>query len=354
MGNVSAHRMKKGKLEPVTFADNQYGTTINIKAGKFGRVFGGNDISGQIYNGTHIQIEGGTIDEVYGAGNGEYIYQYSTEVTQVTESFDAENRQTYYKVPANEYGANATDFQKLETINAYRPNITKSFIEIGGGMLNGQRQIATITKAIYGGGNCATIKAQKAVSGDFILSIGDYCSIENLYFGSNGENLIKPEYIKSIFDYNKIGKLAQTDANGKNLLDEHMEAVKMLGLPKDFQFNRNYSNCSIGSFFIGGNRGSTSTEGNIDINIPRSLKIKEKVVGGSNQGDIFVSAESIGREGEDDLVSNGGILWSGAKSKPNIMLYVNSDATEDDAMQVYSGCFMSGKIEGEIHINITD
>lgn len=358
MGTVRAHKMVNGKYEPVIFADNQYGTTINIKAGKFGRVFGGNDISGRIYNGTHIQIEGGEIEEVYGAGNGEYIYQYSTDVENVTESFDVATKQNYYKVPANpELGANATDFQKIATINEHRPSIIKSFIEIGGGMLNGSRQIAKITKAVYGGGNCATINAYKAVSGDLILSIGDYCQIENLFFGSNGENHIKASYIKNLFDFNKIGSLAQTDENGRTLLDYHMDAVMMQGLPKDFQFNRSYANCTIGSFFLGGNRGSITTQGDINIDFPRSLKITDKIVGGSNRSDILIAAQEIGRDGEDDLISNGGILWTGVSSKPNITLGVRSfvDANgEEIVAQVYPGCYMSGKVEGVIHVNIDE
>ena len=358
MGNVRAHRNVNGQLEPVIFAENQYGTTINIKAGKFGRVFGGNDICGRIYNGTRIQVEGGTIDEVYGAGNGEYIYQYSTDVDKVTESYDTEKKQFYYKVPANpEYGANANDFQKLATINEYRPSIIKSFIEIGGGMLNGKRQTAHIAHAVYGGGNCATINAHKAVSGDFLLSIGDYCTIENLYLGSNGEQHIKPEYIKNIFDYNNIKSLAQTDENGRSLLDQHMDAVLMQGLPRDFQFNRSYTNCTIGSFFLGGNRASVTTQGDIDITFPRTLKVTEKIVGGSNRSGLLVSAESIGREGDEDLVSNGGILWTGVSTKPKINLtvnnYTNSDG-EEILAQVYPGCYKSGKVDGEIKINIED
>ena len=359
MGNVRAHRNRNGVFEPVSFAFDQYGTTINIKAGRFGRVFGGNDISGRIYNGTRIQISGGTIDEVYGAGNGEYIYQYSTDVDKITEAFDVEKKQSYIKVPANpKYGAKATDFQKLETINSYRPSIVKSFIAIGGGMLTGKRQIATITNAVYGGGNCATIGSLDGVSGDFILSIEDYCSIENLYLGANGENHIKPEYLKKLFYYNKIGSLAQTDANGRTLLDQHMDAVMMHGLPKDFQFHRNYTNCKIGSFFLGGNRGSITAHGDLNITFPRSLQFSNKIVGGSNQSDILISAESIGREGEDDLVSNGGILWSGVNSKPKINLDVRSmfiDANgEEVSAQIYPGCYKSGKVEGEIQVNISE
>ena len=132
----------------------------------------------------------------------------------------------------------------------------------------------------------------------------------------------------------------------------------MHGLPKDFQFHRNYTNCKIGSFFLGGNRGSITAHGDLNITFPRSLQFSNKIVGGSNQSDILISAESIGREGEDDLVSNGGILWSGVNSKPKINLDVRSmfvDANgEEVSAQIYPGCYKSGKVEGEIQVNISE
>lgn len=376
MGNVSASKLIDGKLVPVTFADNQYGTTVNVKAGRYGRIFGGNDVSGTIVNGTRIQIEGGTVDEVYGAGNGEYVYQYSPSVTEITECYSEADKFYYYQIPASaEFGgANASDFQKMEAIAAYRPNISKSFIEIAGGVVEGTRQMAYITKAIYGGGNCATVEKHGNESGKIRLDIGDYCVINNLYLGSNGEPHINKNYVSNILKYNNMGALSNTDSNNRTLLDHHMDAVTMHGLPLDFQFHRNYSNCYIGSFYMGGNRGSLSTHGSLDLSFPRSLKIFDKIVGGSDRADIVFS----GNGDEADLNHLGGILWDGIGQQPVINLSVNSqfinadfnfdeqykgqnylvakgtDLDEDTSARVYPGCYQSGKIEGEVNVEINE
>lgn len=356
MGNVQACKVENGRLVPIVFANNQYGTTVNIKAGKYGKVFGGNDVSGHIHNGTRIQIEGGTIDDVFGAGNGEYIYQYSADVKEITECYNEEQKEYYFKVPATaEFGgANANDFQKIQAIATYRPNIVKSFIEIAGGMNNGKREMATVTHAIYGGGNCATINGNENRSGEIKLHIGDYCTIENLYLGSNGEPHINPQYISKLLSYNNMGSLAQVDSNGRTLLDHHMDAVIMHGLPEDFQFHRNYDKCYIGSFFMGGNRGSLSTHGELSLSFPRTLKIRDKIVGGSNRADIVIK----GNGDEEDLIHLGGILWDGIGKQPKIDLEVNclfvDENGEETAAQVYPGCYQSGKIEGEVNVSIND
>lgn len=357
MGNVQAHKIENGKLTNVIFAKNQYGTTVNVKAGTFGRIFGGNDVSGRIYNGTRIQIEGGEIEDVFGAGNGEYIYQYSPEVTEVTERYDEEAGLFYYQIPASEEfgGANANDFQKMQAISKYRPNIVKSFIEIAGGMNNNTREMVNIKHAVYGGGNCATLEGNSnRKNGEITLHIGDYCSIENLYLGSNGAPHIRNQYISNILKYNNMGALSQTDENGRTLLDYHMDAVIMHGLPEDFQFHRSYDKCTIGSFFMGGNRGSLSTHGELSLTFPRSLKIRDKIVGGSNRGDIII--KGIGDE--EDLIHLGGILWDGVGVQPKIDLEVNcmfvDENGEETSAQVYPGCYQSGKIEGEVNVTIND
>lgn len=356
MGNVKACKIENGELVPVVFASNQYGTYINVKAGKFGKVFGGNDVSGNIFNGTRIQIEGGTIEDVFGAGNGEYIYQYSTDVDKITECYNEKAGEYYYKIPASDEfgGKDATPFQKMQAIASFRPNIVKSFIEIAGGMQNGERQMAYVTHGIFGGGNCATINKNENRSGEIRLQIGDYCEIENLFMGSNGEPHQKTAYIKKILDYNNMGNLAQTDEYGRTLLDHHMDAVIMHGLPQDFQFHRHYDKCYIGSFFLGGNRGSLMTHGDLSIAFPRTLKIRDKIVGGSNRADIIVK----NKDDEEDIVHNGGILWDGIGNPPEIILDVNcmflDENGEETSSQIYSGCYQSGKIEGEVKLIIND
>lgn len=356
MGNVQARKIENGKSVNVTFANNQYGTVVNVRAGKYGRIFGGNDVSGKIYNGTHIQLEGGEVEDVYGAGNGEYIYQYSQSVSEITECYDENAHKFFYQIPASKEfgGAGANDFQKLKAIENYRPNIAKSFIEIAGGIQNGTRKMVKVNHAIYGGGNCATVTGRGRDNGQITLHIGDYCTIENLYLGSNGAPHIDEQYISDIIKYNNMGSLAQTDENGRTLLDHHMDAVIMHGLPQDFQFHRNYEKCYIGSFFMGGNRGSLSTHGNLSLEFPRSLKIRDKIVGGSNRADVIL--EGVGDN--EDLIHLGGILWDGKGTQPKIDLIVNCKFEDENGIetsaQVYPGCYQSGKVEGEVNVTIND
>lgn len=353
MGNVHTRKIEDGKPVNVVLANNQYGTIIKVRAGKYGRIFGGNDVSGRIYNGTHVLLEGGEINEVFGAGNGEYIYQYSPDVNEITECYDPDAKMYYYKIPASpDYeGAYANDFQKMQAITAARPNIIKTLVEISGGMRDGKRQIVKVNDAIYGGGNCATVYSNKQ-HGRITLQIGDYCSIENLYLGSNGAPHIRPDYLSHLLKYNNMGSLSQTDSDGRTLLDYHMDAVIMYGLPEHFTFRRNYENCHIGSFFMGGNRGSLCTHGELSLVFPPTLKIRDKIVGGSNQADILIK----GSDDQADIIHLGGILWDGIGTKPKIMLEVNSmfenENGEETVAQVYPGCYQSGKIEGEVNVSI--
>ncbi len=381
MGTVQACRLtynadgsRIDKIEPVEFADNQYGVTVNISNGSFGRVFGGNDITGTINNGTHLEISGGQCDEIYGAGNGEYIYKVDPNVNKVTEMWDNEGRRWYYLVPAIDTlgGSNPSPIEKVRVINRYRPNIAKSFIEIAGGIRRDlSRRMTYVFDAIYCGGNCSTILSPNGGQGKVRLEIGGQIVANNIFLGSNGANLIKDDYTKYICQYNNLSSEPNdTDKEGKTLLDRYMEAVTMYAFPEDFQFRRNYTECYIGDFYLGGNRGSICTHGDISITFPSSLTVFGKIVGGSNRGDIICPELTGGQ----NIAHQGGILWDGIGTKPNIMLNVFSiyrpnimDKTADrlnnylrptdeasTIVPVYSGCFQSGIVEGSIDADITD
>lgn len=381
MGTVQASRMtytpdgsRIEKIEPVTFASTQYGVTVNISNGNFGRVFGGNDITGTINNGTHIEISGGACDEIYGAGNGEYIYKVDSTVNKVTEMWDKENLQWYYLVPTIDSlgGDKPSDIEKIRVINRYRPNIAKSFIEIAGGMRRDMsRRMTYVFDAIYCGGNCSTILGPDGGQGKVRLDIGGQIVANKVFLGSNGVNLIKDEYAKKISQYNNLsGNPYATDRDGKTLLDRYMEAVTMYAFPEDFQFRRNYTDCFIGDFFLGGNRGSIRTHGDINITFPSSLTIFGKIVGGSNRGDITCPEITGGQ----NITHQGGIIWDGEGSQPNILLKINClykpqimskdadnkyyhltpDVQGSSIVPVYSGCFESGIVEGSIDAEITD
>lgn len=376
MGNIRPSKIvydektQRGDTIPVTFGENQYGSKILVQAGNYGRVFGGNDVSGSVLNGTHIMISGGQVDEVYGAGNGYYTYKWDPTVTRVTEEWDTNLQDYIYRIPSIEYlgGKNATDIQKILTINEYRPNVTKSFVEVNGTPEN----VAVVTNGVFSGGNCSTVVGPNYSSGFIKMDLGDYMIVNNVYLGSNGEDYIG-DYAKHLMSYNGITNYEQTSDNvgGATLLDALMAPIAIYGLPKDFHFRNQYNYGYIGSFYLGGRRGSLIADGPLDISFPRTLKIYDKIVGGPDRAEIsFVDPSG------HKLTYPGGVLWNRKGDRPVINIDVNCDfinatfdATEanrynlnylkisdedvaNPAVRVYGGCFESGQVEGSINIEM--
>ncbi len=376
IGNVEAHNMwvnadNTYHKEPVTLSGNEYGTTIHITEGTYGRVFGGNDISGKVYSGTRIQIDGGKINEVYGAGNGEYVYKCTDSVDKTDAIFDAELQQFVCLVPT--FNKHLTDFEKISAIEEARPNTAKTYLEIAGGIddKTGKRKVAYISGAIYAGGNCAKVIQGTNNEGKIYVDLGDYSVINKVYLGSNGQKHIEHDYISNILKYNEIVDLKQTNEKGQNILDKHMDAVIMHGLPQNFRLHNNYDHCYIGSFFLGGARGSIAAHGNLRIQFPKTLNIFDKVVGGSDQAKVTY------QNGSETIVHEGGFLWDGIGKKPQILMDVDcqfhhmvmdmnekyasqnylrkiSDDEVDALSCIYAGCYGSGKIDGEVNINLSE
>lgn len=376
MGNIRPSRItfdektQRGDTIPVTFGENQYGSRIVVMAGTYGRIFGGNDVSGTVLNGTHITVSGGQVDEVYGAGNGFYTYKWDPTVTRVTEDWDSELHDYIYRVPAVETfgGKTPNDIQKVLSINEYRPNVTKSFVEVNGTPDN----IAVVTKGVFSGGNCSTVVGPNYTSGYIKMDLGDYVIINNVYLGSNGEEYVG-DYIDHLLSYNGITDYDQNDFTHGNisLLDAIMAPVAIYGLPKDFHFRSQYNYGYIGSFYLGGRRGSLIADGPLDISFPRSLKIYDKIVGGPDRAEVQF-ADPMGHR----LSYSGGVRWNRKGQRPAISFDVNcdfinatfdptdcnrynpnylkfSDETVDNpAVHVYSGCYESGQVEGSVNIEM--
>lgn len=354
-----------------------YGTIVKIQEGNIGRVFGGNDMTGYIENGTHLQIEGGIIQQVYGSGNGEYIYKYDKDAEKPFPSFDSEKNRFVCHIPiSDEFGGeNATPIQKVQAINHARPNIDRVMIEIGGlADENGRRRTVYISDAVYAGGNCATVVGKEEKMGDIQLQINDYSVINNVYLGSNGKSHIEREYLIDLLQANDVSvdDAQIRDEKGNSVLHYHMEGVAMHGLPNQFHFMRQYDRCYIGSFFVGGANSSISTHGSIDITFPHTLNIFNKIVGGSDRARVSIPVKS-GVEFYD-----GGILWDGIGERPTINLDVQcrflnremvmepryrdsfylrrlteAEGIFNSGARVYGGCFLSGKVEGEVNVELS-
>ena len=375
MGNIKPSIISKnattGRQDTtlVTYASNQYSSVIMITAGDYGRVFGGNDVSGNAYNGTRIMMQVGRIGAVYGAGNGNYLYKWDPSVKTITETWDESLKSYVYLTPTDPRHPNAAknEFDRMYALNAIRPHVQKSLIEIGGGL----NTTAYVSQAIFSGGNCATVLNEKDEMGDIVVDLGDNAVVNELYMGANGGQYTEQEYVNKILTLNGINDLAQKDADGHTMLDIYMRAVAMYGLPKYFHFRNNYDNCYIGSFYLGGRRGSLLAHGNLDVSFPRQLRFFEKIVGGPSSA-AFTLTDLLGQ----DVRYDGGILWDKKGLAPMINLDVQSQFFEavmdmsDESLagsnylrygqfgrhaidaNIYSGCYESGKVEGSVNIQV--
>ncbi len=197
-----------------------------------GSVYGGNDVSGYVNIvldskgyfkenqglGTNIKINGGHIyGNVYGAGNGNYLYANdrngNTKVT-VNEYYplnpddpNSEKVDLVYTVPMRETMPSikaASDAAKIVNINSWRPLTNKVKIDITGNtgkvgkdnQVNSQEGMVVIDGDVYGGGNSATVQkvydynddSHKKV-GDIQINIGSHVNIRSVFMGSNGDEL---------------------------------------------------------------------------------------------------------------------------------------------------------------------
>ena len=382
-----------------------------------GNVYGGNDVSGAINivldsngyfkdnggTGTNVNIYGGHIyGDVYGAGNGNYLYaldKKGNKKVTVNEYYpvnpndsESETIPLVYTVPMREtmpsYMA-ASDAAKIVNINSWRPITNKVNIDIKG---NSTSDIITIDGDVYGGGNSASVQKSDNQVGAIKINIGNNVNIRSVFMGCNGEALFAKSEDNDFM--NKFQKLNGDVENGKelNLADTidwindpsnkgistiylstenaqrplvypHLLDLYFQSVETDIQGQLTWNgtesgdgltNCTIGTFCCGGNRGNMSvypnSEGNvIDYTFPAGLVITNKIVGGCNNANYNYK----------DLVTHeGGYLLGNTHSEyPFIKLTIKNQfkPKEDNNAyiggNVYGGCYQAGTVRGDIVID---
>ena len=300
-----------------------------------GNVYGGNDVSGYVNivldskgyfkenqgSGTNIKINGGHIyGNVYGAGNGNYLYANdrngNTKVT-VNEHYplnpddpNSEKVDLVYTVPMRETMPSikaASDAAKIVNINSWRPLTNRVNIDITGNtgkvgkdnQVNSQEGMVVIDGDVYGGGNSATVQkvyddSHKKV-GDININIGSHVNIRSVFMGSNGDELFtataENDFMNmfqrlngSVEDYTKELNLADSidwvnDPSNKvistlylptknedrpkvypHLIDLYFHPVET-DIQGTLTWNgsttgEGLTDCTIGTFCCGGNRGN--------------------------------------------------------------------------------------------------
>ena len=359
--------------------------------------------------GTHINIYGGKIDgDVYGAGNGDYLYALdrkgNTQVT-VNEHYplnpNDDNSETVplvFTVPMREYMPShqgASDALKIVNINSWRPMTNKVNINIEG---NGESDAVLIKGDVYCGGNSATVlkvkkeaeTASVKTEGSVNLTIGSNVNIRSVFMGCNGDALFQKsdnnnfmnKFMKLNGDYEDASKelnLADTidwenDPSNNDidilylptkkeeralvyphLIDLYFQPVEM-NIQGELTWGKNLKNCTIGSFFCGGNRGNMNiypdAEGKVvDYTFPAELTITEKIVGGCNNANYEDETLGVTHEG-------GYLLGVTHSTEPFIKLTIKNKFMPkevDGAYQggcVYGGCFDTGTVRGDVTIDL--
>lgn len=390
-----------------------------------GNVYGGNDVSGYVNvsvkdgdftdnngSGTHINIYGGKIyGNVYGAGNGNYLYALDKNQNQkvtVNEYYpmnpedpNSETVPLVYTVPMREFMPSykgASDAAKIVNINSWRPLTNKVNIEIKGSSTSEKVNIAG---DVYGGGNSATVqkvksKDSKAVEkvGNIHINIGSHVNIGRVFMGCNGDELFaKSEDNDFMNKFQKLNGNVEDYTQELNLADTidwffnpSNKAIGTLYLPTKLedrptvyphlidlyfqpvetdiqgellwngnQTGKGLEDCTIKTFYCGGNRGNMNIYPDkngkvVDYTFPEGLTITDKIVGGCNNANYNYKG----------LVSHeGGYLLGRAYStEPFIKLTIKNKfqpEEKNDAYvggNVFGGCYKTGTVRGDVTIDL--
>ena len=139
-----------------------------------------------------------------------------------------------------------------------------------------------------------------------------------------------------------------------HLLDLYFQPVEM-NIQGTLQWAENLTNCTIGSFYCGGNRGNMNIYPDkkgkvVDYEFPEGLTITSKIVGGCNNANYDYKGE-VTHEG-------GYLLGTAHSTEPFIKLTIKNKfepAVVEDAYQggcVYGGCYKTGTVRGDVTIDL--
>lgn len=369
-----------GLMGDVGFADSKSDdngiATITIGGNKnsdiyiHGNIYGGNDVSGYIYNKATLNLFGGTImGNVYGAGNGNYFYALGTNgETKVTPNEGKNEKDLVYSVPARifapEKSSTISPAEKIVNINTWAP-LTQA-VEMN--LKGAEGKLLTIQGDVYGGGNSATVGKINGSSPEVKVNIGSHVKINGLYLGCDG-NAMFEKTTAFMEEYEKLNDVKLDEPinwSGINieekylpvkkesraeiyphLLDLYFQPIEMNVQPT-VNFAADLKDCTIGTFVCGGNRGNMNVEPKADGNIvnytfPANLVITDKIVGGCNYANLDYK----------NITHVGGYLL-GERGKQAIKLVVNCKfiPSTNDGVNVYGGCYSSGTIKGDVSIKL--
>lgn len=361
-----------------------------VRGGQITNVYGGNDVTGQVYGGNAVGIYTSIKGDVYGGGNGSYAYTDNPDLKD-----DAIWGDFYYDPGES----------SIDALNAHRPNAEQVSIRVVGSKPAGATDsIPTIIHgAVYVGGNSASLKKTSKTNPMVELKIGSYAIIDTVFLGNNGRNMIAADILKKYAD-RSFSSINLTNASQ---MAAYMDGASMDLMPKlnfdtSARDGANYERYTsmVGSFYCGGNVGSMTYEGTNNMDFSAPIYIYNKVVGGCN--DAYVEASSYnaayfggirGTAAEqanyqtadgkirDRLIMNFDgveimpLRWdkTGSYLKWNTIDAVSLDTVDVavssltvgestaadltrrfDKGNIYGGCYNSGQVNGNVVINLKE
>ena len=401
-----------------------YAARVRVVKGHVNNVYGGNDISGNVYAGNTVSIMTHVYGDVYGGGNGSYAYTDNEKLKD-----DPKWSDFYYnpdKVLAAAKITGVSDKLKSVTaLNLIRPNAEKVSILVRGTEANP----TIVDGGLYVGGNSASLRENVAGSSSgnqTHVKIGSHVIIDNVFLGNNGANMIKTDeadsegrgegvlrtfkkQLKEIDAEKYAGNTSQF--NSMNLLNEDVFAKYMEGCAMKVKstvvfestsngdgFDYEPYSTQFGSFYCGGNVGSMLIDGAITVDFNDKVIIYDKVVGGSNEANVYQSdfnAQYLGgllgtpdNNGNKLILNFGGLKiqpkrwinendkslgleWNTVDSRtfnPETKKYAPMPSVEEGGAttydpdkdpyrrfqggNIYGGCYSNGHIEGNVVINL--
>ncbi len=392
-----------------------YAARVRVLAGHINNVYGGNDISGNVYAGNTVGIMTHIYGDVYGGGNGSYAYTDNDKLKD-----DPHWSDFYYNPDDILEAAGITGVEeKLKSataLNLIRPNAEKVSILVRGTEANP----TIVDGGLYVGGNSASLREN--VSGSSSgkqthIKIGSYAIIDNVYLGNNGANMIRTdeadpsghnEGVLRTFARTGIApdntKFSTMDLKDKDVFAKYMEGCAMkVKSTVVFESKANgdavdyipYST-KFGSIVCGGNVGSMITEGKTTIDFTDKVVVYNRVVGGCNNAFVtptdYNAIYEGGLLGAPDPAPTGSpagtigdklelnfaglkiqpkrwndthteLIWNTISSSTGLPVdpvtsgepTTSTDADLDrrfDGGNIYGGCYTSGIVNGNVVINI--
>ena len=388
---------------------------VVVDGGDVNNVYGGNDVTGQVYGGNAVGIRKSIRGNVYGGGNGSYPYT-DNPLLKNNEIYG----DLYYNIPDG--------MTSIQALNEFRPDAEQVSIHLYGTKDNP----TIIGGSVFCGGNSATLETKTIQGAPKVeLKIGSYVIAENVFMGNNGENMIdtdilerfagkidpitsKPSAADGAVDFSSL------DLTDQSTFSAYMEGAAMSYVPTvSFESTENGDNVNyipyttyIGSFYCGGNVGSMTYSGTNYMDMYAPVIVYNKIVGGCNNANIPYRAGLnaayeggvMGSADERPYLDNNGneinpytvvanndstikdrlvlnmngvriepkewrenptthkneLVWNTAKWDNNIMDFapIGIDNPADDSKRrllggnVYGGCYSSGHVNGNVKINI--